>query len=73
MTRRGSAHLTRGAARDSVYALIVREYGISVSTFVNASIGALVVAKVMLVVGVLPLGPRKAKEIFLGIRAARDA
>jgi hypothetical protein len=35
-------------------ALILREYGISVSTFVNASIGALVVAKVMLVVGVLP-------------------
>ena len=35
-------------------ALLLREYGISVSTFVNASIGALVVAKVVLVVGVLP-------------------
>jgi hypothetical protein len=34
--------------------LILREYGISVSTFVNASIGAIIVAKVVLVVGVLP-------------------
>lgn len=34
--------------------LMLRDYGISVSTFVNASIGALVVAKVVLVVGVLP-------------------
>jgi hypothetical protein len=34
--------------------LFLREYGISVSTFVNASIGALIVAKVVLVVGVLP-------------------
>jgi hypothetical protein len=35
-------------------ALILREYGISVSTLVNASIGAIIVAKVVLVVGVLP-------------------
>jgi hypothetical protein len=34
--------------------LILRQYGISVSTFFNASIGALVVAKVVMVVGVLP-------------------
>ena len=34
--------------------LILRQYGITVSTFFNATIGALVVAKVVLVVGVLP-------------------
>jgi hypothetical protein len=34
--------------------LILRQYGISVSTFFNASIGALVVAKVVMVVGALP-------------------
>jgi hypothetical protein len=34
--------------------LILKEYGISVSTFVNASIGSLIVAKVVLVVGFLP-------------------
>jgi hypothetical protein len=34
--------------------LILRQYGIAVTTFFNATIGALVVAKVVLVVGVLP-------------------
>lgn len=34
--------------------LILRQYGITVSTFFNATIGALVVAKVVMVVGVLP-------------------
>lgn len=34
--------------------LILRQYDIAVTTFFNASIGALVVAKVVMVVGVLP-------------------
>jgi len=34
--------------------LILRQYDISVSTFFNATIGALVVAKVVMVVGILP-------------------
>src|SRR5262245_7815403 len=34
--------------------LILRQYGITVSSFFNATIGALLVAKVVLVVGVLP-------------------
>jgi hypothetical protein len=35
-------------------ALMLRDYGITVSTFANATLGALVVAKVVLLVGVLP-------------------
>ena len=34
--------------------LLLREYGITVSTFVGATLGALLVAKAVLVVGVLP-------------------
>lgn len=34
--------------------LMLREYGIKVSTFIGATIGALVVAKVVLIVGILP-------------------
>jgi hypothetical protein len=35
-------------------ALMLREYGIQVSTFVGATVGALLVAKAVLLVGVLP-------------------
>ncbi|MGH8064591.1 MAG: hypothetical protein ACRERE_05010 [Candidatus Entotheonellia bacterium] len=35
-------------------ALLLREYGITVSTFVGATLGALLVAKAVLIVGVLP-------------------
>jgi hypothetical protein len=35
-------------------ALMLREYGIQVSTFVGATVGALLVAKAVLIVGVLP-------------------
>jgi hypothetical protein len=34
--------------------LMLREYGITASTFVSATIGALLVAKVVLIVGILP-------------------
>jgi hypothetical protein len=34
--------------------LMLREYGITVSTFVGATLGALLVAKAVLIVGVLP-------------------
>lgn len=35
-------------------ALVLAEYGIQISTFVNAAIGALIVAKVVLIVDLLP-------------------